>query len=190
MSFNPSFTFDPSLDEYNVPASQWLKTNDKSWNGVASGAIVHDEDRLLIVQRAPDDSMPNLWEVPGGAVDSTDASILEGCARELFEETGLKAKHIRRRVTEGPDSPMKYTVFPNSSGSKIFVKFVFEVEVEEGDVKLDEVEHQAWMFVTEDEVQQGFVDGVGGNDKLRTPLTTTHIRNIVLEAFRLRKGDQ
>ncbi|CEJ93165.1 hypothetical protein VHEMI08774 [[Torrubiella] hemipterigena] len=180
MTSPPSFTYDACLEEFNVPYKQWLATKDKTWNGIASGAIIFQEDRVLLVQRAPDDSMPNLWEIPGGAVDPEDASILAGCVREVFEETGLRVKHIRRLVTEGADGP-EWTVFTNRTGKRFFVKFTFEVDVEEGaDVVLDPVEHQSWVFATKDEVEK---QAVG---ELRIPLATPYVRRLVVEGFRLR----
>lgn len=186
----PDVPFAPAAAEFNVPGKAWLTTHQKDFAGVASSAIVFDPSspssspRILLVQRAPDDSMPNLWELPGGAVDSTDATILAGCARELREETGLTARRIIRRVTEG-EGGEDVTVFTNSRGTKIFCKFAFEVEVDEGEeVTLDEVEHQAWVWAAEEEVVKGMVG------ELRIPLTAAHVRRIIMEAFRLKKEDQ
>lgn len=189
MAGKPTFTFDDSVSEWNVPGKDWLHTHEKHWNGVASGAIVFDGDRILLVQRSADDSMPNLWETPGGAVDSSDATILEGCARELREETGLTAERIVRRVTEGADGD-EYTVFTNSRGTKVFCKFVFEVEVKDGDeVVLDPIEHQGWVWATEDEVRKGRVGDVDGSEGIAIKLTTPHVTRMIMEAFRLRKED-
>lgn len=181
----PDFTFDTSLAEFNVPYKTWLANREKTWSGVASGAIIFQEDRVLLVQRAADDSLPNLWEIPGGAVDPEDESILAGCAREVREETGLKVKHIRRLVTEG-EGGMENTVFTNSRGTKVFVKLTFEVDVEDGaDVVLDPVEHQAWVFATEAEVEKQKVGDVMG-----IPLSTGYVARLTKEAFRLRKEDE
>lgn len=178
------FTFDPSVAEFNVPYKTWLTNADKTWSGVASGAIIFQEDRVLLVQRAPDDSMPNLWEIPGGAVDPEDESILAGCAREVREETGLKVTHIRRRVTEG-EGGMENTVFTNSRGTKTFVKLTFVVDVEEGaDVVLDPIEHQAWVFATGEEVEKQKV-----GDAMRIPLATGYVERLTKEAFRLKRED-
>lgn len=194
--------FDPSVAEWNVPSKEWLSTHDKHFNGIASGVVVFDTPsssspssaspppRILLIQRAADDSMPNLWELPGGAVDDTDASILDGCARELKEETGLTATRIVRLVTEGADGEA-LTSFTNSRGTRIFCKFVFEVEVAaDEEVVLDPDEHQGWVWATEDEVVRGKVGDGDGAEGVRIPLTTPHVRRLILEAFRLRKHDQ
>lgn len=181
--------FAPEVSDWNVPSKEWLATHDKHFAGIASSAVVFDGPRVLLVQRSPDDSMPNLWELPGGAVDSTDGTILDGCARELKEETGLTATRIVRRATEGADGE-EITVFTNSRGTKIFCKFVFEVEVKDGEeVVLDPVEHQGWVWATEDEVVKGKVGDGDGGDGIRIPLTAPHVRRIIMEAFRLRKLD-
>ncbi|KAK8063901.1 hypothetical protein PG996_008553 [Apiospora saccharicola] len=60
-----------------------------------------EEDRILLVQRAAHDSMPLRWEVPGGACDDEDETVLHAVARELWEESGLRAAHIGPQVGEG-----------------------------------------------------------------------------------------
>ncbi|KAI8948254.1 NUDIX hydrolase domain-like protein [Xylaria longipes] len=86
------FTSDPVVANFNVPLGAYLETS-PALQGVCVGAFVFDDvDRLLLVQRAPTDSYPLRWEVPGGAIDAEDESILHGLARELWEETGLRAR--------------------------------------------------------------------------------------------------
>ncbi|RFU81500.1 nudix domain, partial [Trichoderma arundinaceum] len=98
----PDFAFDESLVEWTVAKKEWLRIHGKHFNGVATAAFVFDaQGRVLLVQRAAHDSMPNLWETPGGAVDAGDPTILHGCARELREEVGLVARRMKRLVTEG-----------------------------------------------------------------------------------------
>ncbi|KAL6895368.1 hypothetical protein HDV57DRAFT_511976 [Trichoderma longibrachiatum] len=73
------FAFDASLVEFTVPKADWLRINNKAFDGVHTSAFIFDaQGRVLLVQRAAHDSMPNLWETPGGAVDAGDASILVG----------------------------------------------------------------------------------------------------------------
>jgi mutator protein MutT len=54
---------------------------------IAVGAIVIDDGRLLMVQRANDPGK-GLWSLPGGRVEHGEF-IADAVARELFEETGL-----------------------------------------------------------------------------------------------------
>lgn len=178
------FAFDASLVEWTVPKAEWLRLHSKHFDGVATAAFVFDaQNRVLLVQRAAHDSMPNLWETPGGAVDAEDPSILHGCARELKEEAGLVARRITRLVTDGEDKE-KWSVFTNSTGKLVICAFGFEVDVdlEEQEVVLDEEEHQDWVWAGEEEVRREVtVDGK------RIPLTGAMMRNKLMEAFRLRK---
>lgn len=61
------------------------------------------ESRLLLLQRAPADTLPLKWELPGGSVDvdedgDGDASLVHGAVRELGEETGLVGGRVVREV--------------------------------------------------------------------------------------------
>ena len=52
-------------------------------------AIISDNNQILLLQRAEDDSHnAKLWEFPGGKVDTGEEST-SGLIREVFEETGL-----------------------------------------------------------------------------------------------------
>ncbi|KPM38509.1 hypothetical protein AK830_g8070 [Neonectria ditissima] len=180
-----SFTFDESVSGWNVPGPQWLKANDKTWDAVASGALVFDaQGRVLLIQRAASDSMPNRWEIPGGAVDPEDASVLYGCARELWEETGLVLRHIRRVVPDGIDG-RPGAVFTNRTGQRFYCKFSFEVDVAEGqDVRLDPNEHQDFVWATEEMVTKQAV----GERKI--PLTNSIMVNLLRKAFEMRRSGE
>ncbi|KAL7955552.1 NUDIX domain-containing protein [Trichoderma compactum] len=178
------FAFDESLIEWTVPKSDWLSIHDKNFDGVATSAYIFDaQGCVLLVQRAAHDSMPNLWETPGGAVDAGDESILAGCAREVGEEVGLVARRMKRLVTEG-EGREKWSVFTNRRGTRVFCGFAFEVEVEKGgEVVLDPEEHQAWVWAGEEDVRRGVVGG------RRIALSCLMVRNRLMEAFRLRRED-
>jgi 8-oxo-dGTP pyrophosphatase MutT (NUDIX family) len=170
-----AFTHDASLSQFTVPYETWLQSNSTGWNGVATGALVFDaQNRILLVRRTAHDSMPNLWEVPGGAVDAEDASILHGCARELWEETGLVARRVRRVVAPAEGAFYEFT---NSTGLKRFGKFHFEVDVAAGEVRLDENEHQDYVWACEEDCLRGVVDG------REILFTAPAQRDIVLEGF-------
>lgn len=187
-------SFEPTVADFDVSRESWLAAHHKDFAGVHSSAVIfdsslHSPGRILLVQRSATDSMPCKWELPGGAVDDEDATILDGCARELKEETGLTALHVVRRVTEGADGE-QLTVFTNSRGTKIFCKFVFEIRVNDGEsIVLDPEEHQAWVWASEDEVVAGKIRESDGVDGFNIPLTAPHVRRLIMEAFRLRKAD-
>jgi 8-oxo-dGTP diphosphatase len=48
---------------------------------------------VLVVRRSPTDSLPGMWEIPGGAVEPGEA-FEAAAARELAEETGIRAEGL------------------------------------------------------------------------------------------------
>ncbi|KAL6689956.1 NUDIX hydrolase domain-like protein [Trichoderma pleuroticola] len=187
----PKFLFDinDGLDEWSVPAQQWLDTHKVKLeerqiklDKLATGCIVFNpEGKILLIQRASHDSLPNRWETPGGGVDTSDATILHGAARELWEETRLVAKRFVRLVTEGPEG-RDLQVFPNSTKTLWLCRFSFDVEVERvSQVTLDAAEHQDFVWASEDEVR---AQKIGDRDIL---VTHDSMRSVILESFRLRK---
>lgn len=56
---------------------------------VAVGVILDAEHNLLITRRAPDAHQGDLWEFPGGKVESGE-SLEKALARELREELGIE----------------------------------------------------------------------------------------------------
>lgn len=57
-------------------------------------AIIENEDKeILCALRSPEMSQPNLWEFPGGKVES-DESLFDAIEREIHEELGCKVKAV------------------------------------------------------------------------------------------------
>ncbi|KAI6087213.1 NUDIX hydrolase domain-like protein [Hypoxylon rubiginosum] len=144
-----NFTYPLSLAPFNLPLQGFLAVNPK-FKGIAIGAFVFNEEgKLLLVQRAAHDSLPLLWEIPGGACDFEDESLLHAVARELWEESALRAKSIDTLVGNGvPFSAHK-------GKGPLWCKYSFLTRVEGYDVKLDPNEHQAFLWVTEEEAREG-----------------------------------
>ncbi|KAK2046298.1 hypothetical protein LZ31DRAFT_203346 [Colletotrichum somersetense] len=187
--------YPPSLESYNLPMRAWLAANEKTWDGLATSALVfdrRDRDRVLLLQRAAHDSMPLRWEAPGGAVDDGDASVLAACARELREETGLEAVRVVRVVSEGAGiEPGSFLT--NRTGTRVMRRFAFEVEVaaaRDGDggdgemvVRTDPEEHADHVWATEEEVAR---ERVGEKD---IPITNAQMASLILDGFRRRRED-
>lgn len=52
-------------------------------------AVILNNDRILVVQRAKNESfLPNIWETPGGEVQRGETPE-DGCIREVLEEVGI-----------------------------------------------------------------------------------------------------
>ncbi|KAI4868441.1 NUDIX hydrolase domain-like protein [Hypoxylon rubiginosum] len=169
-----NFTFSPSLAPFKLSLQAYLGAH-PTFKGIAVGAFVFNEDgKLLLVQRAAHDSLPLLWEIPGGACDFEDESLLHAVARELWEESALCAKSIDTLVGEG-------IPFSTRRGTRM-CKFSFLTQVEGYDVKLDPNEHQAFLWVTEEEAKAG---RCGDVDFL---YTFKEQQLAVYEAFEMMKG--
>ncbi|KAH7072541.1 NUDIX hydrolase domain-like protein [Paraphoma chrysanthemicola] len=166
-----------SLEEFAVPDKEYLSKHPE-YDVLCTGVAVFDKNgKLLLVQRAADEkAFPNAWEVPGGKVDDTDETILHAAARELKEETGLTATRIRRKVTE-------FTFRDERPGRRpvTWLKLIFEIEVEDTKVTLDPVEHQRYLWASEEEVVRDLV----GDIKLA--YVSPPNKTVKLEAFRLQK---
>jgi 8-oxo-dGTP pyrophosphatase MutT (NUDIX family) len=189
-----NFTSDPSTSSFAVSAQTYLSNHPSAYyQYIATGALVFDRSspsssppgpRILLIQRAEGDSMPGRWEIPGGGCDDDDASILHAVARELWEEAGLQAARV------GPLVGTPH-VFVSRSG-KLVGKFNFLVEAAgeptadgRWDVTLDPVEHQRFVWASEEEVRAR--RAVGGDVELS--FTARHLEETVLEAFRLRREE-
>jgi len=56
---------------------------------VAVKAVIQKAGRILVVQRAKEDTMGGFYEFPGGGVEEGE-SMIETLKRELFEEVGFE----------------------------------------------------------------------------------------------------
>lgn len=120
-----NFTTHASAISFTVaPQTYLLGHPDSKFEYLATGTLVFDNlatdaPRILLLQRSASDSSPNRWEIPGGACDDDDESILHGAARELWEEAGLVPARIGPVVED-------VHLFVSRSGRRIG-KFIFFV---------------------------------------------------------------
>ncbi len=197
-----AFKADDALREWAIPSAVWRAQHDplRRLNGLASGNVVFDpKGRVLLIQRASHDSMPNRWEIPGGAVDDDDPSVLYGAARELWEETGLVAGRFRAVVIPRASGDGSSTgagtasgpcrIFTNRDGTKTFCRFAFIVEVSTGgdniafNVRLDPNEHRDFYWASEEAVADEKKE-----DGTPLPITNPDMRLLILGAFHQRGG--
>ncbi|RDI61524.1 NUDIX hydrolase [Nocardia pseudobrasiliensis] len=101
------------------------------------GVAVFRERKLLVVRRVADDWHGGMYELPGGGVEPGE-SFADCVARELFEETGLRVRHIVD-VVGGFD-------YATRTKAKVR-KYSFVVEVEPGEVSLAPGEHDAFRWI-------------------------------------------
>jgi 8-oxo-dGTP pyrophosphatase MutT (NUDIX family) len=172
-----SFIASPTLLPFNIQVKDYLTSHPSKHHIVAAALVFSpfDPTLILILQRSAIDYVPNLWEIPGGSCDP-DESILAGAVRELWEESGLMATEVLRQVGESCEWEEEGTVW---------CKFSFEVEVQGDEVELDEEEHQAFFWVTEEECRKGEVVRDGKITEIKW--TNESQVAVILEGFRLRK---
>ncbi len=102
------------------------------------GAVICKNDRFLLLERVLSDSMGGFVGIPSGTVEAGE-DLLTALAREVQEETG-------RLITAVLEYLGSFD-WISSSGKKTR-HFNFFVEVEDGEIKLNPTEHQAYYWVT------------------------------------------
>ena len=102
------------------------------------GAVICKNDRFLLLERVLSDSMGGFVGIPSGTVEAGE-DLLTALAREVQEETG-------RLITAVLEYLGSFD-WISSSGKKTR-HFNFFVEVEDGEIKLNPTEHQAYYSVT------------------------------------------
>lgn len=196
----PDFTTEPSLSSYNILNHDYLsklnETSTPKLEFLATGAVIFSAhhpagqpDRVLLVQRASHDSMPNKWEIPGGAVDDNE-TVLGGVVREVWEESGLQVRRFTAIVGSG-EGLAAGAVFQTRRGRFIF-KLTFVVEVEDTSaVALDPDEHQDYVWATEEECRAKLVDrSAEGKGPAELVFTTPEQEWAIMKAFETRRKDR
>lgn len=89
MEWNDIYDKDRNLTgRVHLRGSRWKKGE----YGLVACVWVYDgKGNILLTRRAPEKSGAGSWENSGGAVKAGETS-LQGVARELFEETGIRAE--------------------------------------------------------------------------------------------------
>ncbi|KHN97601.1 NUDIX domain protein [Metarhizium album ARSEF 1941] len=104
-SYTVSAAIPPSLQ---CPPSQFLSARPHVQRLMAAAMVFRAPApaQMLLLRRAPSDTYPLRWEVPGGTTsDRKDGSVLDGVRRELWEETGLRARGMLCVVGMAPPGP-------------------------------------------------------------------------------------
>ncbi len=101
------------------------------------GAVICKNQKFLLLERVPSDSMGGFVGIPSGTVKARE-DLLTALVREVQEETGLHVTSVLEYL-----GSFDWT---SSSGKKTR-HFNFLAEVEDGEIKLSSTEHQAYYFI-------------------------------------------
>uniref|UniRef100_A0A7C4KKA6 NUDIX domain-containing protein n=1 Tax=Anaerolinea thermolimosa TaxID=229919 RepID=A0A7C4KKA6_9CHLR len=95
-------------------------------------AAIFDESRTKVLLTRREDNGQWSLRVPGGAVDPGE-SVAEACAREVWEEVGLRVRILR--LVGVYSDPHRLVVYPD--GNKVqTVALHFEAEIVNGEPRL------------------------------------------------------
>ena len=103
--------------------------------------IVPKGNSILLLQRKPDDFLPNIFELPGGRVEEKE-SLENAAKRELAEETGFVLKNFKAYLGY-------YNFKGQSKGINRMFNFVVSVE-EISEIKYSE--HQAYVWIVKNDL--------------------------------------
>ena len=105
---------------------------------------LNDEQQFLIIRRSNIDDRAGQWTMPGGHIDDEDDSIESGAVRELKEEANLTCKVSDLKYL-GKKGKNKYYFFTQ--------KWSGDVNVDRPNPKTNEVEHDAFKWVTINQIK-------------------------------------
>ena len=101
------------------------------------GAVICKNNKFLLLERVPSDSMGGFVGIPSGTVEAGE-DLLTALAREVHEETGLIVTLVLEYLGAFD--------WISSSGKRTR-HFNFLVEAKGGEIKLSPSEHQAYYWV-------------------------------------------
>ncbi len=127
-------------------------------NGLIVHAFIKHNDSVLILKRNKWragnrlNAEPEKWDFAGGTVEKGELPK-DAVIREVFEETGLKAK-VNKIIYESSNY--------DASKDKVFTTLVYECTVlSDLDVKINDEEHSAFEWVKIDDIKEKDYDFVG-----------------------------
>lgn len=118
-----------------------MKTENKI--KILQKCLVFNKNKILLLQRAKDDSLGGFWDLPGGNLEFLE-EMEQAMKREVKEESGLV---IRRLKKVG----MKEIVVKDNE--KHFLVFIYSAEAKSNKVKLS-LEHQNFKWVDRNELSK------------------------------------
>ena len=111
--------------------------------------------KILLLKRAANEKFyPNVFEVPGGHVEDTDADICQALVREVHEETALSFDSIKASL-----EPFAYTTEKITKRGeeeivvqKSSLQLNFVCEITEDTFRVNPEEHSEGMWAAKDEI--------------------------------------
>jgi ADP-ribose pyrophosphatase YjhB (NUDIX family) len=111
-----------------------------------SAVLFGEKRETILLTRRTDNGQ---WCLPGGIIEPGE-SVVEGCVREVFEETGLQVRVAR--LTGVYSNPNRLIVYPD--GNKAFViVLTLEVDLVGGELRLSSETTDARFFPIVEAVQ-------------------------------------
>ncbi|OAA64018.1 NUDIX domain protein [Cordyceps fumosorosea ARSEF 2679] len=211
----PKYTFDASLAGFNISRAAFLAANPHLARVMAAAMVFRPNPdppltsslpQTLLICRAATDTYPLRWEVPGGSVDASDATILDGVARELLEESGLVASHMVAPILMSPHEDLPEAVRaglgiqPDDEGlgaegltvtfvetGNLWAKLTVLVRVRSTEeVRLTPEEHEEAAWVTEEQVRRAELPPAEGEaEGRRMDFVSDGVRRSILDGFRV-----
>lgn len=115
--------------------------------GVATFAyVVNEDNKVLLLRRAKNDTFPGKWEFPGGGLEYGE-DPKESIEREVYEEAGIHVRAIK---------PMAVVTHSSHDENISIVRITYECKLVDSayEVKLSH-EHDAFQWVDESELLIG-----------------------------------
>lgn len=112
----------------------------------ASGIVVRNDDKILIVKRSDiDDFLPGYWELPGGGMEYGEQPD-EAIQREIYEECGLTISNPQPFVVTS------YVGYENTPREKQYIEIFYMGDHTAGEDVTISFEHSDYQWVDVDGV--------------------------------------
>ena len=139
----------------------FLQANGKPYDKVVVGALIMKPDAkgkpgILMLKRAAHETIyPNIFEIPGGKVEDSDATILDAVKREVLEEAGMEVTKVIGAV-QSFEYALEKTVL-DDAGSQTSVWYTslqlnFICQVAKQNLTVNNEEHSEGNFFSRSEV--------------------------------------
>ena len=141
----------------------YRQANGKPYDKVVIGALIIKPDAqgkpgILMLKRAAHETIyPNIYEIPGGKVEDTDATILDAVKREVFEEAGMEVTEVIGSVNSFDYALEKKVLDDTGSETSAWytsLQLNFVCQVARHNLTVNGEEHSEGKFVSRSEVSE------------------------------------